>query len=289
MHPPEVSVLIACVNGMPVIEECLACLQPGLEVIVVDFTRAPIREKFPWVRFVDVPVGTSIPRMRTIGLEQSHGDIVVVIEDHCLAEPGWAGRIVAAHAAHPECVAIGGAVENGSCERLTDWAVFFCEYSRFMPPLREGPGPDITGNNVSYKRAAFAGIPEDVLAGGFWESTLHPRLLEGGARFYCDPSIVVRHKKEFGFAYFVSQRYHYSRYYAGRLAEPWGVLRRIARGAASLALPAVLLARIASNVKSHRKELLLSLPLLAVFTGVWAFGEVVGCLFGPGDSLGKIE
>lgn len=287
---PPLSVIIACVNGSPAIEECLAALAgQAAEVIVADVTGADIRTKFPWAKVLPIAQRLTIPQLRAIGLAQSRGDIIAIIEDHCNVAPDWCERIVQAHTAHPDCVAIGGVVENGSSDRLVDWAVFFCEYSRYMPPLTAGQCADITGNNVSYKRAAFAGIDDATLNAGFWESTLHPKLLARGEKFFCDPAIVVRHKKSFGFGYFVSQRYHYSRYYAGTLTGNWSVTRRWARGVASLALPVVLLTRIASRVKSHRKELLLASPLLAVFTLVWAWGEVVGCFFGPGRSLERIE
>lgn len=49
------------------------------------------------------------------------------------------------------------------------------------------------------------------LADEVWEGFLHQRMKELGVPFHCDPELVVSHKKEFGFWYFMSQRYHYSR------------------------------------------------------------------------------
>ena len=300
---PAISVIIASVNGPPMIVECLAALaaQQGsvdAEVIVADAsdesTRHLIAARFPWVRLIASADRRSIPELRAQGLRDARGDIIAVIEDHCLAQPDWYQEILRTHQAHPECVAVGGAIENGSCERLVDWAVFFCEYSAFMPPLPRGLATSIAGNNVSYKRQAFRDLAptDDVLTRGFWEATLHNELRARGERFFVEPSIIVRHKKRFGVGYFVQQRYHYSRFYAGsRLvgASP-GV--RLFRGAATLGLPPVLFARIAVCVLRKRQNVtrfLLAAPLLVLFTAVWAAGEVVGALLGPADSLRRIE
>ncbi len=300
---PTLSVIIACVNGLPVIEECLTALagQRGdikAEVIVADSTGdATIRclqAQFPWVRLLPFAERRTIPELRAMALAHSHGDIVVVIEDHCLAAEGWYEAIVQAHEAYPDCVAVGGVVENGSCKRLTDWAVFFCEYSTYMLPVAQGVAGDITGNNVSYKRRAFEGIEDlsEVLTQGFWESTLHPKLRARGETFVLEPAIVVYHKKHFGFRYFLSQRYLYSRYYTGTLLSQTSLARRLVRSAASLALPPLLMTRIASRVMQKGRflrEFVLSLPLLAVFMAAWSVGEAVGCLLGPGDSLSRVE
>jgi glycosyltransferase involved in cell wall biosynthesis len=302
-NPLSLSVLIANVNGLPMIGECLEALAARpqdlqVEVIVADAAGGEsvrmIREQFPWVKLLTPAECLSIPQLRAAALAHSQGDIVAVIEDHCIVDGRWYEATVEAHSANPDAMAIGGAVENGSCDRLVDWAVFFCEYSGFMLPLSRGATRGITGNNVSYKRAAFAGIDDldQVLNGGFWESTLHNRLLDRGNVLFQEPGIVVYHKKSFGFLYFMSQRYHYSRYYAGTLFAEASPATRLFRFFASLALPPLLLARISATVMRkgrHRKKLVQTVPLLVVFTSTWALGEMVGILSGPGQSLYKIE
>lgn len=299
-----ISVVIASVNGLPMIDDCLAALadQHGshdAQVIVADVmgeeTINLIKEKYPWVKLLNFPERLTIPQLRSAALALSTGDIIAVIEDHCVVDDHWYEEIVKAHSNYEECVAVGGVVENGSCERLMDWAVFFCEYTPFMQPVAQGISTNITGNNVSYKRRAFQDIDglQQALNQGFWESTLHSKLLERGDKFLMEPAILVHHKKYFGFRYFISQRFHYSRYYAGTLFGEGPLSKRVLRGAASLvAVPPLVLARMTSQIlrkKRHRLKLLQAAPLLVVFTGVWAFGESVGCLFGPGQSLSKIE
>jgi GT2 family glycosyltransferase len=301
--PPSLSVIIASVNGPPAIEECLAALaaqrRDGTpEVVVADATGEAtvrlIRARFPWVKVVPFAERRSIPDLQVAGLAHATGEVIAVIEDHCIVNPAWCETVVWAHRAEPECIAVGGPVENGSCERLVDWAVFFCEYSAFMPPLLRSVTTSIPGNNVSYKRRAFdqMAIARETLTKGFWDQTLHHQLLARGQKFLMEPSIVVYHKKHFGFWYFVRQRFLYSRYYAGRIAASASMGSRVARTAATLGLAPLLLVRIAWRVaqkRRHLREFLLALPHLVVFTGVWAMGELVGGVLGPGGSLREIE
>ncbi len=300
---PSLSVIIASVNGPPMIEECLAALAAqrksgAPEVIVADATGEAtvrlIRARFPWVKVVPFEERRSIPDLQVAGLAHATGDIIAVIEDHCIVDPAWCETVVRAHRAEPDCVAVGGPVENGSCERLVDWAVFFCEYSAFMPPIPRSLTTSIPGNNVSYKRRAFdqMTIARETLTRGFWDQTLHAELLARGEKFLMDPSIIVYHKKHFGFWYFMRQRFLYSRYYAGRIAASARLVSRVVRTAATLGLAPLLLVRIASRVarrRRHFREFLLALPHLVVFTGVWAIGELVGSVLGPGGSLREIE
>ena len=127
VKPPKLSVIIADVNGPPMIGACLEALsrQHGdvdAEVIVAEATGEEtvrfIHDQFPWVEVLPFPNRTTIPELRVAALKHSSGDIVAVIEDHCDPDEHWCEEIINAHQAHPECIAVGGAVENGNCQRL---------------------------------------------------------------------------------------------------------------------------------------------------------------------------
>jgi GT2 family glycosyltransferase len=297
---PLVSVVIASVNGMPSIGECLEALteQQGdirYEVVVVDRcgekTRDGIRRRFsqPEIRLIAVEGCESIPKLRALGMAAAKGRLIAILEDHCNVPLGWFEAIARAHQAGYQ--AIGSGVENGSVDRLIDWAVFFCEYSRFMPPVARGVVSEIPGNCAVYDRLVLErlgpGLREEV-----WESFLHERLKEEGVAFFCDPAMTVSHKKEFGFGYFMSQRYHYSRSFAAMRMKAVPISRRLAYACATPALPFLLLWRMATTVwrkRRRRKEFLLATPIIVIFLVSWAWGEAVGALLGPGDSLARVE
>ena len=202
--------------------------------------------------------------------------------------PPWGERLAAAHAAGHGVV--GGPIRNAATGRIRDWAAFFCEYSAVMDPMPAGVVSGLPGMNVSYGRDALHAV-DDLLRAGRWEGWLHARLQERGFELWCEPEAVVEHDKDFDLGEFLSQRYHYSRSYAGMRNPELGAKRVLYALGTPLLLPLVYW-RTARNVFSRRrarKEFLLATPLVLAYVSVWAFGEAVGYVFGGGRSLLKVR
>jgi hypothetical protein len=295
MTEPELSVVVASVNGFPYVGRCLeslAALAPDAEVIVADSTdddtRARLAEMWPSVRLLTFDKPKSVPALRAAGVFAARAPNVALIEDHCRVTSGWAPAVLSAHRAGRDVV--GGPIRNVATSRIRDWAAFFCEYSAFMEPLPEGPVDGLTGMNVSYDRAAIGAI-EDLLREGRWETWLHPRLEERGFTLYSAPAMVLEHDKDFELGEFLSQRWHYSRSYAGMRNETLG-RRRWLYALGAPFLPPLLYWRMARNVLGRdrlRREFALATPLIFVYTITWAIGEAVGYAFGGGDSLLEVR
>src|SRR5712692_10075555 len=99
---PRLSVVIASVNGLGSILECLEKLEAlperdEMEILVLDrrtdgtaetvaqrFTRVILRAGLP---------GKSIPELRWEGMRAARGERIAVIEDNCMVTPQWAGEI----------------------------------------------------------------------------------------------------------------------------------------------------------------------------------------------------
>jgi glycosyltransferase involved in cell wall biosynthesis len=296
---PELSVVVPSVNGLPILLECLAALRADAEaskvrteVIVVErcgeTVRCEVARRFSEVRLLPVAADTTIPRMRQAAFEAATGSVVGVIEDHVIVPPGWARQMLDALAAGAEVV--GGSVRNAATDTTTDWAAFLCEYSHLLPPLPSGDVESLTGNNVVYRRALLARY-RAVIAEGRWEDHLHASMRRDGVRLTCRPEIVVGHKMHYRVRDYVSQRYLYSRAYAGIRAAQLAAPKRAVLSLATAALPPVLFYRIVSRVaarRAHRVELVRSLPLLFLFVCAWAAGEAIGYAAGPGDALARV-
>lgn len=289
------SVVIASVNGMPYLGRCLDALAeraPGAEVVVSDWTdeatRAEVRERWPSVKLLSFDEPKTIPELRAAGVFAATGPVVALIEDHCLVAPGWADRLEAAQADGREVA--GGPIRNRATERIRDWAAFFCEYSAVMEPMPRGAVPGLPGMNVSYGPEALAAI-DDLLREGRWETWLHPRLQERGFELWCEPDAVVEHDKDFGLGEFLSQRYHYSRSYAGMRNSDLGA-RRVLYALGTPLLVPLLYARMARNVFARgraRREFVLATPLVLLYVTIWALGEAVGYAVGGGRSLLRVR
>lgn len=299
MYPtPKLAVVIACVNGLPWIDECLQSLERqsgsiGAEIIVAncchDGTPEHIRKHFPRVRLLDFQRRLGIPELRARGVAESTADIICIIEDHCMVRENWFREILKAH--DSEYLVTGGPVENGATDRLVDWAVFLCEYSSLMPPVEAREVHCIAGNNAAYKREAFAAVKADTLKNS-WEYFHHKEMARAGIKFLSVPAMVLDHKKKFGFFYFLSQRFHYSRSFAGMRREEIPVSRRLMYAFISPLLIPLMLYRIGRDVMLKRRQrlmFLLTLPLQIPFLISYSLGEGIGYLFGGGDSLVKVE
>jgi glycosyltransferase involved in cell wall biosynthesis len=295
MTGPALSVVVTSVNGQPYLGKCLETLAErcnGAEVIVADWTdeetRAAVRERWPTVRLLSFDEPKAVPELRAAGISAATAPVVALIEDHCLVAPGWGERLVAGHRAGYGVV--GGPIRNVATRRVRDWAAFFCEYSAVMEPMPRGPVAGLPGMNVSYDRDALAAI-EDLLREGRWENWLHPRLQQRGFELWCEPGAVVEHDKDFDFGEFLSQRYHYSRSYAGMRNPELGRRRPLYALATPLLVP-LLYYRMARNVFPRgraRRQFVLATPLILLYVTVWAFGELVGYVFGGGRSLLKVR
>lgn len=295
---PVLSVVVPSVNGWGDLEGCLAALaaQAGvgpLEVLVADrvgdAVRVPLRAGFPAVTLLEAPPDCTIPALRARAIRVARAEAVAVIEDHVIVPPDWAHRMVAALADGADVV--GGSVANAATDTLVDRAAFVCEYHGSLHPA-PGPATGLTGNNTVYRRGVLW-RHRAAWEAGRWEDHLHDVLRAAGVTLVCRPDIVALHRMHYPTARaYAGQRFLYSRAYAAmRLAEA-GPARRLVMGLASCALPPVLLWRMLRRVwpsPVHRRVLLGSLPLQALFTVAWAAGEVVGALAGPGDALQRVR
>lgn len=295
MTAPELSVVIASVNGLPYVDDCLMSLAqnaPEAEVIVADSTdsktRRMLAERWPQVKLLTFEEPRTVPELRAEGIFAATAPYVAVIEDHCVITNGWARTIVGAHRSGRAVV--GGPVRNAA-PRIRDWAAFLFEYSGHMEPSEAGATNDLTGMNVSYDASAIDAIG-DLLRQGKWEGWLHERLISRGFTLHRESDAVIEHAKDFGILEFCSQRFHYARAHAAMRNADLGPAKRAVYVLGSPLIAPLLLSRIGRNVfrrKAHRREFLQALPLLSVYCVVTAIGEAPGYAFGDRGSLLKVR
>lgn len=290
---PRLSIVVISFNAPDILRQCLraATREAGAdgEVIVVRRGGAPSSgggEPHIGVRWIPAPEDAAVPHMRSLGIAASRGEIVALLEDDCVAGAGWAAAILEAHAA--PCAAAGGPVEPGPYRRTRDWAVYFCEYARFMAPF-SGEVDVLPGNNIAYKRSALARLGAFVeSAHGFHEVFANDQLRASGDRLMASPDAVVFQINAWPRSRLTSVPYHHGRGYGGIRASGRPGVVRVTRGAATLVLPALQLARLGREVAARRRlrlRFVRSIPAIAVFLASWAAGEAVGWLLGPGDSV----
>src|SRR5262249_12299437 len=138
-------------------------------------------------------------------------------------------------------------------------------------PLQEGSVAEIAGDNASYKRREIDRYIE-TWTDGFWETDVHAELKKAGFRLVLTPSIIVRHKKSFGFVDFLRQRFRHGIRFVRTRASRLSFARRAAYVLPSPAIPLLFLSRIARHIvkkQRHHGKFLQALPVLLLFLSAW--------------------
>lgn len=296
---PSLSIIIASKVGAPFIDKCLSSLKDQAdaykaETIVVtpegseDADR--IANEFPWVKIVRAKGVSEVPALRGRGVKEATGDIVFVIEEHCDAGHDWLEKGIAAHA-KGDFAAVGGPIFDADYKAASDWTTYFIEYNSAIPPFPEGETDLLNDANIAYRRSVLADHLE-LLDAGYWPMAVHPTLAAKGARFFMVPDMVVRHLGPWDYGYYLSQRYLFSRAFAGVRARAESLPKRIIYLLIAPLMPFVLLARIGRTVAAkgqYMGRFIKTIPWIFPALVVYVFGEWIGYLLGPGDALSKVE
>ena len=287
MTQPALSIVLATTDAWPDLANCLAILEPqaekvGAEIIVGDGDGSALPDKYTddpgrvvWIR----KPGASVFELRALCVMASRADIIATTEDHCVVEPDWCERVLAAHAEHPEALAIAGAVTNGSTATRSDWANFLHTFGAFTPPLDPSQRERCPVNaNISYKRAAF---PEGPIAPGWMELDLNGRLFRE-RQFLFDERIRVAHVQSHGFFGTLVAHFDNGRATTGlnriplsRRQLPWRVYGSTMR--------------TLRNKPELEPTIRYCKPIIAMLSTSHALGETLGILFGPGKSAARLR
>lgn len=274
---------------------CLEALQgqvgaPETEIIVPCHENtdgvAALALRFPDVRMIAVHDARLTARkagsrehhdiLRARGLGMARGALVALLEDHARPDPHWAASIVAAHRAGD--AAIGGAIENG-VDRALNWAVYFCDFSRYQNPVPAGESSFASDANTAYKRVALESV-RPLWEHSFNEVIVNGALRNAGKSVSLSPDMVVyQHRSDLRFGAALHERYVWGRSYAvtrGALLAAW---RRPIYAALSPLLPAVMMLRTAKTAKERRRHwrtYVRVAPLIFLLTCGWSVGECIG-------------
>ncbi len=290
---PQLSIIIASYNAEKTIESCLESLEnqatdKDFEVIVVDSspdgTAKLIEERFPDVNLYRFSERKFPGDARNFGISISNCKIIAFIDTDCVADRNWVNEILMAHE-RPYPV-IGGAIENGNPDSYIGWAVYFCEFSQWMPQLQKCFMVEIPTCCLSLKRWVFDKYGQ-FLEGTYCEDTaLHWRLGKYNLKPLFIPSVKVAHTNVNSLRLFVRKELIHGRYFSKVrvLEQELSMLKRIVFVLLSPILPFLLFSRVAKRVlrnKIYFKQFIFVSPLVFFGLIVWSCGEFVGYLSKP--------
>jgi len=286
---PDLSVVVVTLVDTDHLQHCLEALagqnaRANFETIVpCDETlgdTASLMTAFPGVIFIDLAGRHTYAQLRAIGAHRAKGRLLAVTEDHCLPDPDWVQSIVAAH--NGPAVAIGGVVKKQGPDRSLNWAVYFLDYLRYMPPVEEHETHELTDLNVSYKMSALREIAE-VWEREFHEPEVHAALERNGGRLLLSPSIGVHQRRQLRIGHALWDRYAFGRLFGSTRAASLSGAKRLVYAVLAPVLPVLLVVRLVRHIlnkKRHRQEFFLALPYIILLASAWAWGECIGYVTG---------
>lgn len=218
--------------------------------------------------------------LRSAGVRASSGEIVAITEDQCIPPPHWCANIVTTHKARPN-TAIGGPVDKVGRDAALHWAIYLRELGvGYMPPVEEGPSPQLTDCNVTYKRASLDALRE-TWNDAFHEPKVHEALQARGDKLWLSPGLLTFQQRSLGHRAALRERYEFGRLYGALRVADVPLFRRLLMTAAAILLPSLLVSRVvlATLRKGrHRFQCFRALPYLILLAAVWSWGEALGYL-----------
>lgn len=298
---PDLSVVVTVVDSGRTLERCLQALaaqegEPSIEVLVPFDHITPevstFQERFPQFTFMDMGTvfGGFRPRnpleehafydmRRAEALKAARGRLIGILEDRGVPAPDWCRSMISLHARHPHAV-IGGAVENG-VDRAMNWAVFFCDFGRYQPPLHQDDAEYATDINISYKREPLMEVAA-VWQDGYLEMPVHWELRRRGYKLLLsDEPVTVQRRAMRRFRAMLRERYHWARMYGQVRAKEIGKAERLKLTLAMPLLPLVLLFRQFRQLSAKGFPMgifLRAAPVTFLALTAWAVGEQMGYL-----------
>lgn len=277
---PVLSIVVAHPGPDGAGSACLEALRPqvGADVEVIVVAAAPIARPVPhWFEELVVPGGLA-PELWAAGVVRAEGTIVGLLSTAVAPGAHWVARTLAVHATG--AAAVGGPIEPGAGGTLVDWALWFCRYAPYLPPLVNPEAVEVPADNASYLRRVLVRYRE-LYERSFLEPFLHDAMRADGHAVRMTSERTVRTLGGARATAFCRQRFLHGRAHGARRSE--GQRRGpILRAALTAPLvPAVMTARAVASVmakRRYRARCLASLPLMVAFYCCWAAGELVGRL-----------
>ena len=296
---PVLTVVVTIVDGGATLTACLEALRqqvgaPTLEVIVpYDETIsevAALKERFPEFRFLNLGIlvdprsakGAFVQhqlydRRRAAGLRASNGRLIAMVEDRGRPKPDWARSITALHDGHDYAV-VGGAVEN-EAESALLWAVYFCDFGRYQPPLDQPQPEYLTDINICYKRDALQAV-HDLWRDRYQEAQINWALRRLGRKLYLsDRPVVVEKRIPESLTILLGERIQWGRVFGQVRGREISRSRCLIWAAGTPLLPTLLLVRHFRrqlHKRRHISEFLRAAPAMVVLLHAWSVGEFIG-------------
>jgi len=283
---PALSIVIASWSGEFALRRCLESLLPqadGAEIVVAfsgNLNPAIFTdEDFQSVHFVRGPSDATVFQLRSLGINETRGASIALIEDHSMVGPGWFQTLTSAQASGLSVC--GGPIENDSESTGFDWALYFAEYARFMPPVPSGEVTILSGANIFYERETLWSYLS-IWESDFYETDVNTALVNAGHKLQMLSNALVTSRLRMRLAEAIAHLFGGGIHFGNFRKSRFRPLVRWLWIIASPAVPIAMLVRIVRVTATRRPDRLVqvlrSLPYLLLLVCAWSLGETAGYL-----------
>lgn len=230
---------------------------------------------------------------RAAGIRQAAAPVVVLAEDHCFPEPGWAEALIEAHRGN--WAVVGPVLRNANPRSMVSWANLLLEYYPWLEGAPRAEMDDLPGHNSAYRKDLLLAYGDRLEELFEVEAVIQRDLRARGHRMLIEPAARTNHLNFSRIGPSLVLRFNAGRSFAGHRTAGWSFARRTAYILGAPLIPAVRLRRILRMVRgsaSYSQLIPQVIPMLALALIVDGLGELAGYLAGPGDAarrLGSIE
>lgn len=295
---PALSIVLATTHAWPEAEPTLDAIfaaetRASFEVILCDGHgrgAPPKGERHSGLRVMSLP-GESVFGLRARGVAEARGDLIAVTEDHCLPEPDWVDQLLAAHARHPDAVAIAGAVTNGAVDSAWDWANFLMTFAEHVPPMPDKPtvrAPSVANASIKRIAAKLPSTPEP----GWLETAMMGKLMLAGVVARDDGPQVAHVQSHGGAHKTLAAHFHNGRATAGLRAPVPGPRALLAERERIAELPLRLTREVRAALDDRpplQGRAAAGVRLVPIVAAAHALGELTGLLAGAGRSAELLD
>jgi len=294
---PHLTVLITAGNQRGRVANALASVlkqnqSAHFEIIILDCgdpENPPVAgSDRPNVKIAHFPAGVSGGTVRAQGVRMASAPVLVFLEEHAAACPGWAEAILRAFD-DEKWTAVGPHMGNGNPACGISDALALTYYPLYGKPVsRQGVGW-LPLHNTAYRREALLKHDKDLETMFTLEILLQWQLGADGCSLLFEPDMKVLHYYETDIPVMWKHEINGARAYIVNRAKlyAWPMWLRIARALGLPLLPLVrafkLLVILLWYCPTQIGLYLVSLPvMLCIYVG-FAFGEFLGLAFGARD------
>jgi hypothetical protein len=220
---------------------------------------------------------------RAAGVLAATAPIVALGETHAFPAPGWAERMVRAHAGPWDAVSPG--IVNANPRSAKSWGGLLLDYGSWLAEWPPSDIPEPPTYNAVWKRAALAGKGLDLAHALEPGGSLDARFPARGERFRLEPDAQLAHLNVVPTGDWVAERYLGGRLFGAQRSKHWPAARRLLYCAGSALTPFIRFVRVRPilAIASRRGPLPAGTRTAVVFGCLlWALGEAIGYLAGPG-------